>query len=75
MKTTESTGEIKIPANKRLKLTLNEGDITLHLKRIDGIELTYQLNKKGDCFIEEVREFNTYQIIVNKESDYVLEIS
>ncbi|MES2763492.1 MAG: hypothetical protein V4677_14860 [Bacteroidota bacterium] len=75
MKTEESTPETLIAPHHQLKLLLHSGNITLHLKRTDGIEMTYSLNNPESCFNEDVSNYINYQIVVHVESDYDLELT
>jgi hypothetical protein len=75
IQTKESTARLKIAPNKRINLKLISGDIILHLEKTDGIEMTYPLTNPGAFFNEEVSDYYNYQIIVNHESVYNLELS
>jgi len=73
--TKESSPKLNITPHTRLKLTLNKGSITLHLEKVDGVEMTYLLNTPGAFFNEIVTDYRSYQVVVNAESSYDLELS
>ncbi|MES2513155.1 MAG: hypothetical protein V4580_03390 [Bacteroidota bacterium] len=75
MKTTESTPEVAIAPHGRLNVQVQSGNIMLHLKKTDGIEMTYVLNGPGAYFNEDVSDYVSYQIIVNELSDYDIELA
>ncbi len=66
----ESTPEIEIGPSKHLKISLLAGSIILHLKKTDGIELTYSLNNVGEQFNEGVEQFRSYRILALSDSSF-----
>ncbi len=73
--TAESSPKLNLAPHTRLKLTLNTGDITLHLEKTDGVEMTYRLNTPGASFNEIVSDYRSYQVVVRGEANYDLELS
>lgn len=71
----ESTPEILLAPNRFINLSLKSGNIILHLKKVDGIEITYALDKPGDNFNEGVEQFRCYRIFGLMDSEFELTLS
>jgi hypothetical protein len=75
MKTQESSPEISVAPHRHLKVVVSSGNVTLHLKKKDGIEMTYDLSGAAACFNEDVKQFVSYQVVVNDLADYETELT
>ena len=71
----ESTAEIILAPHKFLNLSLKSGGIILHLKKTDGIELTYALDNEGAFFNEAIDQFKSYRIFAAVDSAFELILS